>query len=126
MSFGLWNAPATFELLVSITLSMLTWKVCLAYPDDIIVFSRDLEEHMEHLDTLLHRLYRAGLSLNLKSVSFSRSSRLSRPCYQSGKLAVAEKNTNALKTAKPPVVTTGPEWDRAYQTGVFGYPVVDA
>jgi hypothetical protein len=73
MPFGLRNAPATFQRLVYITLSGLIWKVCLVYLDDIIVFSRDTAEHMEHLDAVLHRLYSAGLSLNLKNVSFSRS-----------------------------------------------------
>jgi hypothetical protein len=41
MPFGLRNAPATFQRFVDITLSGLTWKVCLVYLEDIIVFSRD-------------------------------------------------------------------------------------
>jgi hypothetical protein len=58
---------------------------------------------MEHLDAVLHRLYSAGLSLNLKQCKFFQESvdylgHVIRP----GKLAVAEKNTKALKTARPP------------------------
>jgi Reverse transcriptase (RNA-dependent DNA polymerase) len=103
MPFGLRNAPATFQRFFDITLSGLTWKVCLVYLDDIVVFSRDTAEHMEHLDAVLHRLCSAGLSLNLKNVSFLQDSidylgHVIRP----GKLAVAEKNTKALKTARPP------------------------
>ena len=103
MPFGLRNAPATFQRFVDITLSGLTWKVCLVYLDDIIVFSRDTAEHMEHLDAVLHRLYSAGLSLNLKKCKFFQESvdylgHVIRP----GKLAVAEKNTKALQTARPP------------------------
>jgi Reverse transcriptase (RNA-dependent DNA polymerase) len=70
MPFGLRNGPATFQRFVDITLSGLTWKVCLMYLDDIIVFSKDREQHMADLDTVLHRLYRAGLSLNLKKCHF--------------------------------------------------------
>jgi hypothetical protein len=65
MPFGLRNAPATFQRFVDITLAGQTWKVCLVYLDDIVVYSRSREDHLEHLDAFLHRLYRAGLSLNL-------------------------------------------------------------
>jgi Reverse transcriptase (RNA-dependent DNA polymerase) len=40
MPFGLTNAPATFQRIVNMTLAGLTWKVCLFYLDDIIVFSQ--------------------------------------------------------------------------------------
>jgi Reverse transcriptase (RNA-dependent DNA polymerase) len=70
MPFGLRNAPATFQRFVDITLARLTRKICLVYLDDIIIFSKTKEEHLEHLDAVLHRLYRAGLSLNLKKCYF--------------------------------------------------------
>ena len=71
--------------------------------DDIIVFSNTKEEHLEHLDAVLGRLYRAGLSLNLKKCHFIQESvsYLGHVVYP-GKLAVAAKNTHALRTAKPP------------------------
>ena len=56
MPFGLRNAPATFQRFVDITLSGLTWKTCLVYLDDIIVFSKTPAEHMAHLDAVQHRL----------------------------------------------------------------------
>jgi Reverse transcriptase (RNA-dependent DNA polymerase) len=48
----------------------LTLKLCLVYLDDIIVFSKTPAEHMAHLDAVLHRIYRAGLKLNLKKCLF--------------------------------------------------------
>jgi hypothetical protein len=48
--FGLTNAPATFQRMVDMILVGLTWKSCLVYLDDIIVFSASLEEHVHHLD----------------------------------------------------------------------------
>jgi Reverse transcriptase (RNA-dependent DNA polymerase) len=104
MPFGLRNAPATFQRFVDITLAGLTWKVCLVYLDDIIVFSRNVKEHMEHLDAVLHRLCRAGLSLNLKKCRFFKESvDYLGHVILPGKLAVTNKNTQALKTAKVPM-----------------------
>jgi hypothetical protein len=70
MPFGLRNTPATFQRFVDITLLGLTWKTFLVYLDDIIVFSKTPAEHMAHLDAVLHRLYRAGLTLNLNKCHF--------------------------------------------------------
>jgi hypothetical protein len=55
------------------------------------------------LDAVLHRLYRAGLSLNLKKCHFFRNevSYLGHGIGP-GTLAVAEKNTRSLRTAKTP------------------------
>ena len=33
MLFGLYNAPATFEWLMELMLSLLNWKICLIYLD---------------------------------------------------------------------------------------------
>jgi hypothetical protein len=107
MPFGLRNAPATFQRFVDIKLAGLTCKSCLVYLDDIIVFYKTPEEHLEHLDVVLHRLYRAGLSMNLNKCFFFKETvnylgRVIRP----GKLAVVEKNTRALRDSKPPTTQT--------------------
>jgi Reverse transcriptase (RNA-dependent DNA polymerase) len=46
MPLGLRNALATFQRFVDITLAGLTWKVCLVYLDDIILYSRSREDHL--------------------------------------------------------------------------------
>jgi hypothetical protein len=107
MPFGLRNAPATFQRFVDITLSGLTWKTCLVYLDDIIVFSKTPTEHMAHLDAVLHRLYRAGRTLNLKKCHFFKETvdylgHVIRP----GQLSVAEKNTTTLKSTNHPTTQT--------------------
>ena len=43
MPFGLCNAPATFERLMSQVMRGLHWKCCLVYIDDILVFGNDFE-----------------------------------------------------------------------------------
>ncbi|KRZ48763.1 Retrovirus-related Pol polyprotein from transposon 17.6 [Trichinella nativa] len=63
MPFGLCNAPATFQRLMENTLRGLTFKGCLVYLDDIIVYVRTEEEHLEPLAKVLHRLQSVGLKI---------------------------------------------------------------
>ena len=63
LSFGLCNAPGTFERLMERVLAGLSWKSCLLYLDDIIVYSRTFEEHVSHLGEVLDRIQEAGMKL---------------------------------------------------------------
>ena len=63
MPFGLANAPSTFQRLMELTLSDLHWKTCLVYLDDIIIFSKTVEEHLSRLQEVFQRLRDAGLKL---------------------------------------------------------------
>ena len=47
MPFGLCNAPATFERLMSQVMRRLHWKRCLVYIDDILVFGHDFESVLQ-------------------------------------------------------------------------------
>ena len=66
MSFGLCNAPATFERMMEIILSGLHWETCLLYIDDVIIFADSFEQHLERLSEVLSRLQTAGLKLSPK------------------------------------------------------------
>ena len=63
MSFGLCNAPGTFERLMERVLSGLHWETLLVYLDDIIVWGRTAEEAISRLETVFQRLRSAGLKL---------------------------------------------------------------
>ena len=63
MPFGLCNAGATFQRLMDVVMSGLHLDVCLVYLDDIVVFSKTIEEHVERLVRVLGRLRSAGLKL---------------------------------------------------------------
>ena len=56
MPFGLCNAPATFERLMEQVLHGLSWKQCLVFLDDIIVFSKTFSEHLDILREVFNRL----------------------------------------------------------------------
>src|SRR3989442_2994259 len=63
MPFGLCNAPATFQRLMDVVTIGLNYEICLVYLDDIILFSRTIEEHLLRLKLLLNRLRGANLKL---------------------------------------------------------------
>ena len=66
MPFGLCNAPATFCRLMQIILRGIHWRYCLAYLDDVVVFSSSFEDHLVRLEEVLDRLRKAGLKLTPK------------------------------------------------------------
>ena len=77
MPFGLCNAGATFQRLMDIIMYGLNLTVRLSYSDDIVVFSKTSEEHLDRPENILQRLRESGLKLKpgkcclfRKSVSF--------------------------------------------------------
>ena len=62
MPFRLKNAAQRFQRLMDRILDGLTW--CFVYLDDILVASRSMAEHKEHLETLFDILARNGLVVN--------------------------------------------------------------
>jgi RNase H-like domain found in reverse transcriptase/Reverse transcriptase (RNA-dependent DNA polymerase)/Integrase core domain/Integrase zinc binding domain/Zinc knuckle len=63
MPFGLCNAPGTFQRIMDIVMAGLNFRVLLVYLDDIILFSKSVEEHLERLELLFTTLRTANLKL---------------------------------------------------------------
>ena len=74
MSFGLTNAPPTFQRLMQRVLHGLDWQICLVYIDEVIVFSSSFEEHLSRLTTVFGRLREANLKLKPSKCHFARTS----------------------------------------------------
>lgn len=70
MPFGLTNGPANFQRYINNALMGCLDKFCCAYIDDIIIYSNNLEEHEQHVETVLQRLRDAGLQADLKKCEF--------------------------------------------------------
>ena len=73
MPFGLTNAPATFQRLMECILAGISGELCLAYLDDVIVFSTTFEEYLQRLATVLQRLQAANLKLKPAKCHFAQS-----------------------------------------------------
>ena len=58
--FGLSQAPTYFQLLIDNVLQECS-KFAMGYLDDIIIFSRSKEEHLEHLERIFQKLREYGL-----------------------------------------------------------------
>lgn len=61
LPFDLCNDLATFQRTINKVLANQLWKTCLAYLDDIIVFSRTSEEHLRDLREIFQSLDNARL-----------------------------------------------------------------
>eukprot|EP00253_Pinus_taeda_P014471 PITA_14471 len=64
MPFGLMNAGATFQRAMDIAFAEEKDKSVVVYLDDITVFSKGEEDHLKHLETILMKCRRFGISLN--------------------------------------------------------------
>ena len=73
MPFGLTNAPAIFMLLMQTVLQGME-NFSIAYLDDIIIFSKSEEEHLEHIQRVFDRLIQHSLKIKLKKCSFFQQS----------------------------------------------------
>ncbi|KAI0993776.1 hypothetical protein K3495_g14408, partial [Podosphaera aphanis] len=73
MPFGLCNAPASFQNYINHTLYDLLDKVCTAYLDDVLIFSKTKKEHKEHVRMVVSRLRDAGLQIDINKCEFETS-----------------------------------------------------
>ena len=70
MPFGLKNAPASFQKMMNIVLRGYEGNFAHVYIDDINVYSKTFEEHMEHLEKVFERIKEAGLKMQRAKCSF--------------------------------------------------------
>ena len=72
MPFGLCNAPSTLQRLMEFVLTGLQWSICLIYLDDVIIFSKNFDDHLRRMEELFGRLREAGLKLKPQKCRFFR------------------------------------------------------
>jgi hypothetical protein len=72
MPFGLCNAPATFQRLMNEVFGTELDDFVLVYLDDILIYSRSKEEHVEHVRRVLELLRKHKLYAKLKKCEFGK------------------------------------------------------
>ena len=67
--FGLVQAPAYFQQLITIVLQDCR-DFAMAYLDDIIIFSQNKDEHLKHIEIIFKKLKKADLKLKESKCDF--------------------------------------------------------
>jgi hypothetical protein len=70
MPFGLMNAPSTFQRLNDRVLAPYLRKTCVVYLDDVIVYSRTFDEHVQHLTEVMTVMAESGQLLRPEKCDF--------------------------------------------------------
>lgn len=70
MPFGLTNAPSVFQALVNDVLRDMLNKFVFVYLDDILIFSSNLSEHIQHVRLVLQRLLDNKLFVKAEKCQF--------------------------------------------------------
>lgn len=71
LPFGLHGAPATFQRLMDRVLQGCEdWSA--AYLDDVVIYSNSWPEHLQHLQEILKRIEKAGLTLNVSKCEWAK------------------------------------------------------
>ncbi|GBG85781.1 hypothetical protein CBR_g40590 [Chara braunii] len=93
MPFGLTNAPATFQTLMDKVLREKMGRFVVVYLDNILIFSKSIEEHMKHLEEVFTFLKKMQLHLNLEKSEFGRDNVI----YLGHRLSIAGLEPEAPK-----------------------------
>ncbi|CAI7903694.1 unnamed protein product [Closterium sp. NIES-54] len=71
MPFGLTNVPATFQAEMNHILRPLLDECVVVYLDDILIYSRDMKQHIEHLRCVFEILRREKFYVKLSKSEFA-------------------------------------------------------
>ncbi|KAI2661187.1 Transposon Tf2-9 polyprotein [Labeo rohita] len=74
MPFGLCNSPSVFQQFINDVLRDMLGRWCYAYLNDILVYSKTLEEHTQHVRAVLRRLLAHQLYCKLEKCAFHQHS----------------------------------------------------
>ena len=103
LPMGLTNACATFQRMMDKVLGDLIGVCCFVYLDDVIVFSEDDEQHVEHVKKVVACLKSANLKIKLKKCEFAvKKIEYLSHIIQDGRITPNPKKVAHVRDMKPP------------------------
>ncbi|KAJ9515219.1 hypothetical protein QJQ45_002355 [Haematococcus lacustris] len=122
LSFGLCNAPATFQRVMNDAFAPVLNQCALVYLDDILVMSKSVDEHLKHLRKVFDLLRLNKLFAKQSKCEFMRVGAVLMQdgyplAYLSKKLSSAERNYTTGEQELLALITACKEW-RCYLEGV--------
>ncbi|KAL0445653.1 UNVERIFIED_CONTAM: RNA-directed DNA polymerase [Sesamum latifolium] len=103
MPFGLTNAPAAFSTLMNQVLHGFLDEFVVVYLDDIVIYSRTLAEHVEHLRQVLARLHEYELYAKVSKCSFAQETiSFLGHIVERGRIRMDPKKVQAIEEWQPP------------------------
>ena len=107
MPFGVRNAPAVFQALMTRLFSECK-EFCSPYTDDLVIYSRTWEEHRKHVKEVLSRLKGAGLKANpAKCVRGGQTMEFLGHHIGNGCMSIPSKRVEALTNYTKPTTKRG-------------------
>ena len=71
MPFGLANGPSHFQRVMDLVFRDLLGVCVMVYIDDIVIYSKNFEEHLTHLETVFRCLAKYGLQTKDEKCHFA-------------------------------------------------------
>ena len=71
MPLGYRNGPAVFQRVMQSVLAPYLWIFALVYIDDIVIYSKSFNEHVDHIDKVLKAVSKSGLTLSPPKCHFA-------------------------------------------------------
>ena len=70
LPFGIHNGPAEFQRAMNDIMAQFLWIFIIVYIDDLIVYSKTFEDHVDHLTQILQAVIESGMTLAPKKCFF--------------------------------------------------------
>lgn len=103
MPFGLKNAPSIFQRCVDNVLRPYIGKFAYVYIDDVLIFSKSEEEHIEHINIIVNALHNANMKVSgEKSHFFSTSIEFLGHIIKNGRITVDPQKTSTMQNYPVP------------------------
>jgi hypothetical protein len=108
MSFGLMNTGTTFQRAMDIAFVGEKDKFMVIYLDDITIFSKSNDEHLQHLEQVFKKCRRYGISINPRKSQFSMpEGKLSGHIISSGGIKIDPKRVFSIQEIEIPINKKG-------------------